>query len=180
MMLLNWKQRPLNLDTVHFLETQLSIIPKLLSYKRYFKINKSVCLFSQIFPVHQMKTKHSFHQNHPPPSSLRPQHPSTPLQMMKTGHQLLLMKTGEESFENAEDSILTSFRRKHLSKYNALERKMRQPLKENVNEQFNILKNLHKRKEEDLQQSCIIINYIEDKFKSSTEPARKHVKFSSL
>lgn len=89
-------------------------------------------------------------------------------------------ETGEGSFENSEDSILTSFRRKHPSKYNALERKMRQPLKENVNEQFNILKNLHKRMEEDMQQSCIIINYIEDKFKSSTEPARKRVKFSSF
>lgn len=57
---------------------------------------------------------------------------------------------------------------------------MRQPLKENVNEKFYILRNLHKRMAEDMQQSSIIINHLEDKFECSAGPARKHVKFSSL
>jgi hypothetical protein len=89
-------------------------------------------------------------------------------------------ETGEGSFQNAEDSILTAFRRKNPTKYNALERKMRQPLRENVQEQFATLQKLTKRMADDMQQSCIIINYIEDKFKSSTEPVRKRVKFSTL
>jgi hypothetical protein len=84
------------------------------------------------------------------------------------------------SFENAEDSILTSFRRENPNKYNALKRKMRQPFMENISEQFNVLRNLNKQMAEDMQQSCIIINYIEDILKSSNEPARKSVKFPSL
>ncbi|XP_056003239.1 uncharacterized protein LOC130049500 [Ostrea edulis] len=87
-------------------------------------------------------------------------------------------ETGEKSFSDVEDSILTTFRRKNPTKFKALEKKMRTPLKENVQEQFNLLRNIHRRIAEDIEQSSIIINYLEDK--CSTEPAKKRAKLTTL
>ena len=47
---------------------------------------------------------------------------------------------------------------------------MQEPLRENVEEQFQVLRNLNKRMADDLEQSRIIFNHLEEKF---NEPMNK-------
>ena len=55
---------------------------------------------------------------------------------------------------------------------------MKEPLRENVEEQFEVLRQLNKRVADDLEQSRIIFNHLEDKFNGPT--TKKRVKFTPL
>ncbi|XP_078329618.1 uncharacterized protein LOC144624132 [Crassostrea virginica] len=87
-------------------------------------------------------------------------------------------ETGEK-FNAVEDSLLTTFRRKDPKKYKALEKKIRSPLqaREKVEEQFRLLRKIHKRMSEDFQQSSILLNYLEDQ---CSESKKKRVTFTTL
>ncbi|XP_048730274.1 uncharacterized protein LOC130050343 [Ostrea edulis] len=79
-----------------------------------------------------------------------------------------------DSFENCENSILTTFRRKNPEKYNLLEKRLREPLAE----QFKLLRDLSDRVSKDLEQMNIIVNYLEDQLAPVT-PKKKRVKFTT-
>lgn len=64
-----------------------------------------------------------------------------------------------------------SSRQRNPKKYSALEKKLRAPLQENVQEQFQVLRTLQKRMSNDTEQSAILLNYLEDKY--STDGSRK-------
>lgn len=75
--------------------------------------------------------------------------------------------TGDEtkpSFLNSEDSILTTFRRTNQKKFQALKRRLTDPDITSTKE-LKVLRALQKRMKKDLQQSEIIMNYLEEKYK---------------
>ena len=55
---------------------------------------------------------------------------------------------------------------------------MMEPAKENINEQLNTLRNIHKRISEDMKQSEIILNHIEDNLTGGSLK-KKRVRFTS-